>query len=160
MNIIRLNIIDPDGTVSFVAPCHMIKVITAACSRNPNNLEELLEYTRPYDPDLKHSVTNELAVFDEHNVEGETSAIRSELASRRPEEAPAFRILDSSTREVSLIPVKAGLVIFNLMAKRIIQVQNSYADVQRQDRGRVRRDGKPMRMLYRYRLPDEWQLVP
>lgn len=160
MNIIRLNIIDQSGTVSFVAPCHMMKVVTAACSRNPENLSELLDYTQDYDPTLKRNVLNGLAIFDEHNTQENISAIQAELGRAKPEHSPVFRIVDKSTRDASLTPVKAGLIIFNLLARRIIQVQNSYANLERQDRGRVRYDGKPTRLLYRYELPDEWQLVP
>jgi len=160
MNVMRFNIIDPVGTVSFVAPCHAMKVFTAACSQNPRSLQELLDYSESYDPDLKRYVLHGLAVFDEHNTKENPEAIRNVLSSTAPEGTPPFRIIDNITREVSLMPVKAGLVIFNLIAKRIIQVQNSYADIERKDRGRVRRNGKPTRMLFRYELPPDWQLVP
>jgi hypothetical protein len=67
---------------------------------------------------------------------------------------------DARTREVSLTPVKAGLVLFNLPQKRIIQVQNTYADVQREDRGRFRKAGQPTGRYYRYQLPADWTIVP
>ncbi len=156
----RFKIVDPNGAVSFVAPCHELKMIAAACSKNPRDLHELLEYTRDLDPHIKRRVVQALAVFDEHNTSDDRDMIHQALDSSRPEETPAFRIVDSKTRDASLTPVKAGLVIFNLVAKRIVQVQNSYANLQRQDRGRVRENGRPTRGFYRYRLPEEWQLVP
>ncbi len=156
----RFNVIDASGTVSFVAPCHALKVITAACAKNPSTFEQLLDYTERYDPQLKQFVLSGLAVFDEHNTETSSEAIRAALATSRPESTPPFRIIDGSTREASLEPIKAGLVIFNLAAKRIIQVQNHYANVERQDRGRVRENGEPTKRLYRYKLPDDWTLVP
>jgi hypothetical protein len=159
MNVMRFNLIDPEGTVSFVAPCHALKVLTAACARDPRDLDSLLEYTEPFDPALKPFVRNGLAVFDEHNTRENLAAIREALEHEKPRAAP-FRVLDARTREASLTPVHAGLVIFNLPAKRIVQVQNAYAEVERQDRGRVRAGGSPTERLYHYRLPEDWSLVP
>ena len=59
-----------------------------------------------------------------------------------------------------LEPVGAGLVLFNLKERRIIQVQNSYAAVKRQDRGRIHEGGEPTTRLYHYKLPADWQLLP
>lgn len=77
-----------------------------------------------------------------------------------PVDLPPFRVVDERTRQQSLKPVSTGLILFNLKARRIIQVQNSYADVLRADRGRVRQNGRPTRMLYYYTLPEEWNIVP
>jgi hypothetical protein len=52
------------------------------------------------------------------------------------------------------------LVVFNLKERRIIQVQNSYANLERRDRGRIRIDGEPTGMLFQYELPSDWMLVP
>ena len=160
MNVMRFNVVDPSGTVSFVAPCHTLKVLTAACARNPQTLSELLDYAEPYDPQLKGMVRNGLLVFDEHNTPSESSAIQSALASTPADSWPPFRIIDGNTREASLTPTRAGLVIFNLCARRIIQVQNAYANLERRDRGRIRANGLPTSKLYHYSLPDEWRLVP
>jgi hypothetical protein len=59
-----------------------------------------------------------------------------------------------------LQPVKVGLIIFNLRAKRIVQVQNSYGVLHRSDRGRYFENGQPTDRLYFYRLPSDWSLVP
>jgi hypothetical protein len=156
----RFNIIDPAGTVSFVGPCHALKILTAACSRNPETLGDLLAHAERYDRQLSRFVLDGLAVFDEHNTPDNAESIRAALVAVPPAESRPFRVLDATTREASLDAVGAGLVIFNLPAKRIIQVQNSYASVERQDRGRIRENGEPTRKLYRYRLPEEWQLLP
>lgn len=156
----RLNVIDTGGTVSFVGPCHAIKVLTAACARSPQTLSDLLQQAERYDPQLCRFVLDGLSVFDEHNTPENTESIRALLGSGPPHEAPPFRVVDDVTREVSLSPVGAGLVLFNLPAKRIIQVQNAYAAIERQDRGRVRENGQPTNRLYHYKLPDEWQVLP
>lgn len=157
MNVMRLNVVDAAGIVSFVGPSHAVKVLTAACAKNPNTLSELLDYAEPYDSQLKRWVLDGLAVFDEHHTEDDEDAVP---ASGTPELSSPFRVLGPITREASLQPVHTGLVIFNLPARRIVQVQNSYAHVQREDRGRVRRNGEPIARLYYYRLPKEWQVVP
>ncbi|HEX5497673.1 MAG TPA: hypothetical protein VFX03_00540, partial [Thermomicrobiales bacterium] len=72
----------------------------------------------------------------------------------------AFRVTDEATQHRSLEPARYGLVVFNLPARRIVQVQNSYHDLLCADRGRLRRDGRPVRAYYRYALPDDWSIVP
>jgi hypothetical protein len=160
MNVIRLTIVEEWGNVSFVAPCHSLKALVAGCSAQPETLAELLVAAKPYDARLHDYVLAGLAVFDEHNLDGRNQSIHSALATLPPYETPVFRVVDDETRKASLEPVKAGLVIFNLMEKRIIQIQNSYAEIKRIDRGRVRDGGVPTRQVYRYRLPPNWSIVP
>ena len=135
-------------------------MLVAACSRRPDTVAQLLEFTRPYDADFVTGVRGGLAVFDEHNVPENPAAFREVLSGTPSRELPPFRVLDERLRRASLEPVETGLIVINLAARRIIQIQNSYAEVLRSDRGRVRRNGKPTRLLYHYQLPAEWQLVP
>lgn len=83
-----------------------------------------------------------------------------QLRGVAPSRHPVLRVLDDETRRESLEPVSIGLVIFNLPAKRIIQVQNSYGVLKRSDRGRYFQDGQPTERLYFYRLPNDWSLLP
>ncbi|MCM8748001.1 hypothetical protein NET02_02445 [Thermomicrobiaceae bacterium CFH 74404] len=160
MTLVRFTVIDAQGAASFVGPGHAIKMFAAACSRNPRSLAELLEFTRPYDADFITEVRNGLAVFDEHNTPDDPSAFHSIIEHASPSTLPPFRVLDEVTRDLSLQPVESGLILYNLGARRIVQVVNSYGELQREDRGRIRRSGQPTRMLYHYRLPDEWAIVP
>lgn len=158
--VIRFTINDDSGAVSFVGPCHAIKMIAAACSRQPRNLNELLHYTRPYDADFVDSVRSGLAIFDEHNTPEHPEAFHRLMDEVPTSELPPFRVLDAATRKASLEPAATGLIIINLSQRRIIQVQNSYADVERTGRGRVRHGGRPTSMLYHYSLPADWRIVP
>jgi hypothetical protein len=164
MFVMRFTVIDHEGTVSFVAPCNALKALVAACSKQPSNLESLLAETTRYDTDLRDNVLNGLAVFDEHNTNGSFQQIHSALdyaeEQRSHHRVPAFRVVDATTREASLMPVKAGLVLFNLKERRIIQVQNTYDNIRRKDRGRIHRGGEPTARLYHYDLPPNWQIVP
>jgi hypothetical protein len=164
MFVMRFTVIAPEGTVSFVAPCNALKALVAACSKAPASLDALLSASCRYDNDLKHYVLNGLAMFDEHNGTGSYEQIHSALdyadEQRTHHQIPAFRVVDDVTRKASLQPVKAGLVLFNLKERRIIQVHNTYADVKRRDRGRVHEGGQPTRRLYHYELPLEWQILP
>lgn len=157
---IRLTLIDGNGAVSFVGPAHAAKMLTAACSRGPATLGDLLRIARPFDTEMIGELIEGLALFDQHNPEGNYAAIHALLASLSPTAIPPFRVVDDLTRATSLTPVSAGLILFNLTAQRIVQVQNSYSALLRQDRGRIRTDGRPTRHLYRYVLPNEWALVP
>ena len=160
VSVIRFTVIDHCGATSFVGPCHAIKMLVAACSNRPESTEQLLEFTRPYDADFISTVRGALAVFDEYNVPNNPAAFRAKLATVSSRDLPPFRVLDDRLRRASLEPVDTGLIIINLAARRIIQIQNSYAEVLRADRGRVRQNGKPTRTLYRYKLPAEWHIVP
>ncbi len=160
MYVIRFTIIDERGTSSFIGPCHVIKMFAAACSRHPSGTSQLLQYTRPFDEEFIRSVESGLAIFDEHNTDRNYVAFHGVMEVTPPVDLPPFRVVDERTRQQSLKPVSTGLILFNLKARRIIQVQNSYADVLRADRGRVRQNGRPTRMLYYYTLPEEWNIVP
>lgn len=164
MFVMRFTVVAPEGTVSFVGPCSALKALVAGCSKAPVDLEGLLVASSRYDTELKDFVLNGLAMFDEHNGRGSYDHIHSAIndadEDRTHHRIPAFRVVDDTTRQASLQPVKAGLVIFNLKDRRIIQVQNSYADVKRRDRGRIHKGGVPTNRLYHYDLPMEWQIVP
>ncbi|MDQ6693999.1 MAG: hypothetical protein M3014_06215 [Chloroflexota bacterium] len=164
MYVMRFTVIDQVGTVSFVAPCTALKALVAACARMPDNIEDLLSASTGYDSDLKSYVLNGIAVFDEHNSHGSYEQIHNALdfagEQKAHHQVPAFRVVDEVTREASLESVQAGLVIFNLKERRIVQVHNTYADVKRQDRGRIHRGGEPTDSLYSYNLPPDWQIVP
>jgi hypothetical protein len=160
MALIRFNITDRDGTASFLGPGHAIKMLVAACAGGARSASEMLELTRRYDDEFVAAVVNGLAVFDEHNLRDNTAAIENVFGALPAHDWPPFRVYNEETRRASMQPGRAGLIVFNLRARRIIQVQNSYAEIQRQDRGRVRAAGQPTRRLYHYRLPADWSLVP
>lgn len=160
MSVIRYTVTEEAGTTSFVGPGHAIKMLVAACAREPTTVRELLDYVRRYDAEFVSAVMRGLSVFDEHNIAGNTQMIERQIAQRPADSLPPFRVYNETTRAASSQPAQAGLIIFNLAARRIVQVQNSYSEIQRHDRGRVRESGKPTRTLYHYRLPSEWALVP
>ena len=160
MNVMRFTIIDGRGGVSFVAHGDALPALVKACALNAGSLEELLDGMAPYYGSLREYVLGGLAIFDERNVEGRYGAIHRALELCVPHEQPVFRVVDEVTRETSLRPVKAGAVLFNLRAKRIIQLQNTYWEINRMGRGRVF-DGMRMTAdVFSYRLPKEWALVP
>lgn len=160
MNVMRFTIIDRQGAVSFVAPCNAMKALVAACCAEPVGVEELLNKAQDYEERLAAYVLDGLAVFDEHNGPGNYTAALDALENVNPHETPVFRVVDEITRQASLQPVKAGLILFNLNEKRIIQIQNAYSEIKREDRGRVHDGGRPTGKFYRYRLPANWALVP
>jgi hypothetical protein len=156
----RFTVVDDGGTVSFVGPCHALKALAAACSRGASDHRGLLGLLGDYDGGLSERWITGLMVFDEHNTPKDSRAVRQWLEELEPAEAPPFRVVDDITRRASLQPVRYGLVVFNLIARRIVQVQNSYDNLKRADRGRVRIAGEPTRRLYNYELSDEWSIVP
>jgi hypothetical protein len=157
----RYTIIDARGGVSFVAPVGSLKPMIAACSHRPASVGELLRALAPYDDQVARDVASALAVFDEH-ITPETPERLHRLLDDAPEQAPpVFRVLDDRTRAASLKAARGGLVLFNLTARRIVQVHNNALRVRRRDRGRVRSGGVPLAgHLYSYELPEDWSLVP
>jgi hypothetical protein len=137
-----------------------LPALAKACAHNPPTLEQLLDATAPYYAGLREQVLNGLAMFDERNVEGHYEAIHQALDLCAPYEQPVFRVVDDRTREASLSPVKAGAVVFNLRAKRIIQIQNTYREIRRRGASRVFDGTRMTNEVFSYQLPGEWALVP
>lgn len=160
MNLLRFTVVDPEGTVSFIAHGDALPALLKACASNPQTLDELLTLADQYFRGLYDQVTNGLVVFDERNTPGHYEAIHQALAFCQPHEQPVFRVVDEVTREMSLRPVKAGAIIFNLRAKRIVQLQNSYYQIARSGRGRIFDGSTFTDHVFSYRLPAEWALVP
>ncbi|HEV7214791.1 MAG TPA: hypothetical protein VGP33_06665 [Chloroflexota bacterium] len=157
---IRLTVVDEEGTVSFVAHASAAVALTAACSHNPTTLRDLLDASQRYDRALRERVLNGLAIFDEHNLPGELSHIHSQLDQLPPRKTPVFRVLDSVTREASLRPVRTGVVLYNLPARRIVQIENTYEPLA--PSGEVNyHNGRFLSIrLLPYQLPADWLIVP
>ena len=161
--VMRFTVVDADGAMSFVAPGHALKMLTAACSHHPANHRALLGFAEEYDPRLAGGILKALSRIDAERSDQTApndAVAPAQFGGGDGEDAAPFRVVDEATRRRSLEPARAGLVVFNLPAKRIVQIQNSYADLRRKDRGRLRRDGRPVRALYSYELPAEWSIVP
>ena len=161
-DVMRFTVIDPRGRVSFVASCSTLEALVAACAstNQPRTLEQLLRSAEPFVGDLAEHVLSGLAVFDEHNSPANYRWVHAALDYCTPQEAPVFRVVDPRTEEVSLSPVRAGVVVFNLLAKRIVQIQNTYSEIRRKGRVRVLRNNQPTDRVHRYELPPDWSLVP
>ncbi|HEY7037065.1 MAG TPA: hypothetical protein VH482_37430 [Thermomicrobiales bacterium] len=156
----RFTVVDQSGTISFPGPPHALKALAAGCSAGVEDHLALLQSLATFDADLSAAVSNGLAVFDEHVVSTNPDSIRVWLAHADDEDRRPLRVVDEATRRISLEPLRLGVVIFNLKARRIVQVQNSYAELLRADRGRVRVDGRPTARIYRYTLPSDWLILP
>lgn len=114
-------------------------------------------------PETEASVEDAGSLVEDENAEityEELGRIQRDIVAKAEAYHPVFRVTDAQTREKSQEPAGAGLIIFNLKAKRIIQVQNSFSHLRSSDRGRYHEDGKPTERLYFYRLPSDWHIVP
>jgi hypothetical protein len=160
VQLMRFTIIDRTGKVSFVGPCMALEALVAACSRQPQTLGELLDAAAPYNSALREVVLSGLAVFDEHNTPTNHRNILAALDYCRPADLPVFRVVEDRTQEAALTPVKAGVVVFNLVDRRIVQIQNTYSEIRRRGRVRIMEDGRPTNRVRRYELPPDWSLVP
>lgn len=142
----RYTIVDADGAASFVGPGYLLKMLAAAASRGPAMVEQLLEIVGEFDPEYAGRVARALAGDDDGEWPEDVE---------RP-----FRAVNDADSRRALEPARSGLVVFNLDARRIVQIQNTYADLKRADRGRMRRNGRPVQVYYQYELPEEWTIVP
>jgi len=156
----RFTIVDTDGTISFIGPGHGLKMLAAGCSQGALTHRDLLCCLDGLDGHLAASVRGGLSLFDEHCLSGDPETVQRWIAARESLAGETFRVLDDTTLAASLQPTRLGLVIFNLGTRRIVQVQNSYGALMRRDRGRIRRDNRPIQQYYRYELPSDWSIVP
>ncbi len=158
VDIMRFTVVDDRETVSFIAPGRALKMCAAGCSRHAKDCRDLIHKIADYDALLARRLMNGLT-SDHEELPGVADDMRGPANVGAPE-PQVFRVMTAEQRRKSTEPVDAGLVLFNLPAKRIVQVQNSYADLQRQDKGRLWRDGRPVRAFYSYELPADWTIVP
>jgi hypothetical protein len=162
-DVMRFTVIDDAGGVSFIAPCRTLDALVAACAAGPLTLAALLDAASRFEPELRDHVQSGLAVFDEHNTREHHVSIHSALELLRPADLPVFRVLDDRTRQASLQPARAGVIIFNLADKRIVQIHNTYHEIRREGRIRVARAEGAVTgggRVHRYQLPPDWSLVP
>ncbi len=160
MGLMRFTIVDTTSTVSFIGPDRALHALVAGCAQGADSIGDLLDRAAPFVRDLRERVLSGLAVFDEHNSEGNTRWIHAAFDYCKPEEVPVFRVLDDRTRDMSLSPVWAGAVVYNLKSRRIIQIQNTYSDIKRKGRLRVLEGAAPGNRIQRYELGPEWTVVP
>jgi len=137
-----------------------MKMLTAGCAKEPADFWELMEAVGQYDQVFARTVIDGVRIFDEHNTRDDHSEIVTRIDESKSRDDPPIRVLDEITRRRSLEPIGAGLVVFNLVARRIIQVQNSYAELEPKGRGRLREQGRPVQRLYHYALPATWTILP
>jgi hypothetical protein len=156
----RFTVVDPRSTISFVGDGFLMLPLVAACASNPRSLAEMLARVDQIDRRLRDPVLSGLAVFDEHNVEGNYTAIHRALENFEGEEEPVFRVVDDLTRQRSLEPTKTGLLIFNLKDHRIVQVLNHFYAVERSGEVHLHNGSRYSRRTVSYELPESWSIVP
>jgi hypothetical protein len=159
-DVIRLTVLDERGTVSLIAHGAAAGSLTAACAHDPRTLDELLVASKRYDRGLRDLVVRGLAIFDEHNLPDDMRAIHAQLRELPPRQTPVFRVLDEVTRNASLTPVRAGVVIFNLRAKRIVQIEYTYDPLTRAGEVNYHNGHFLSKRLLSYELPSTWSIVP
>ncbi len=160
MGLMRFTIVDEHATISFIGPDRALHALVAGCANGATSIDDLLNRVAPFVRDLRDRVLSGLAVFDEHNSEGNIRWIHAAFDYCKPEETPVFRVLDDRTRDMSLSPVWAGAVVYNLKSRRIVQIQNTYSDIKRKGRLRVLEGAAPGNRIQRYELGPEWTVVP
>jgi len=156
----RFTIVDPSGAVSFVGDGFYLLPLVAACASNPTSLRDMLTHVDDIDRRVRRHVLSGLAVFDEHNVEGDYAAIRAQLEAADEAREPVIRVGDEVTRQRSLEPTKTGLIIFNLKDQRIVQVLNHFYAVERSGDVHLHNGQRYSRRTVHYSLPDSWSIVP
>lgn len=151
----RFNVIDEQGTVSFLGPRHGSKMVAAACGANHRSVESMLTYLEALDEVWATEIARGLREFDARHAGRNGGEAALDLDWHEP-----FRVIDAETRAQSMRISSLGLFVVNLRERRIVQVDNRSTDLAKAGKGRVRRNGKPTRMLFRYDLSPEWDLVP
>jgi len=126
MNLVRFTIVDRDGAVSFVYDGGILATLLEACVAGASSLANFLDLTARRNARLREYVSCGLAVFDEHNVSDNYQSIHEAIKHFESDEWPVFRVVDEVTREASLRPTRTGVIVFNLVERRIVQMHNGY----------------------------------
>jgi hypothetical protein len=129
MNLMRFTIVDSTGVVSFVFDGAALNGLLKACAEAGPTRESFQGALRRHAPRVEEHLSCGLAVFDEHNSASNAGAIHAAIEHFPSEEWPVFRVVDEVTREASLRPTRAGVIVFNLTERRIVQIQNSYLEI-------------------------------
>jgi len=159
-SMMRFTIVEAERAISFIAPPTALAILVACCARNPSGIDALLVAVEREDRQLVEQVRSGLAVFDEHNAYGDFQHVHNALAADPDLYQPVFRVVDDVTQAASLQPYQWGLVVFNVTQKRIIQGQNTYAEVRRQGHVPTFPEESPDGRQRIYRLPAQWRIVP
>ena len=129
MNLMRFTVVGNDGSVSFVYDGAALDALIRACADGPGTVGEFFTAAARRVPAVGEHVTCGLAVFDEHNAPGAYIPIHEAIKHFPSDEWPVFRIVDDVTREGSLRSTRTGVIVFNLVERRVVQIQNSYAEI-------------------------------
>ncbi|MGI8824593.1 MAG: hypothetical protein ACR2JC_02910 [Chloroflexota bacterium] len=156
----RFTVVDTRGTVSFVGDGFLIYPLLAACSSNPTSTIEMLQRADQIDKRLRNHIMAGLFIFDEHNVDGDYTAIHQSLTLTNGSDEPVFRVVDELTRERSLEPTKTGLIIFNLKDRRIVEMLNHFYRIERSGEAHLHNGKRYSRRTVGYELPASWSIVP
>jgi len=156
----RFTIVDPRGAICFVGDGFLLLPLVAACAANPPSLADMLARVDQIDRRLRNRILAGLAIFDEHNVEGNYTAIHHALEQVEPDAEPVFRVVDDITRNRSLEPTRTGLIIFNLKDHRIVQVINHFYAIERSGEVHLHNGERYSRRTVAYSLPESWSIVP
>jgi hypothetical protein len=156
----RFTIVDPRGTVSFVGDGFLMLPLVAACSANPRTLGDMLDRADQIDRRVRFEVLRGLAMFDEHNVEGNYTSIHRTLEQSTVVSEPVIRVVDDVTRQRSLQPTHTGLILFNLKDRRIVQMLNHFYAVERSGEVHLHNGERYSRRTVSYQLPESWSIVP
>src|SRR5688500_15813584 len=101
-SMIRITIIDSTYSISFGAGGYLAKMVVAACSRNPSDLDALLGYLAAYDAVAVEAIRHGLNHFDEFCLPGDAEACQRWLDGGGVADGKPFRLLDPKLREASL----------------------------------------------------------
>jgi hypothetical protein len=162
MSLMRYTIVQDDGGISFVGDEYMAPALVAACATNPMTYQSMLDAAHEYDRRPRDEVRRALSIFDEHNVPDDYDTIHRDLAHASDGRGymSAFRIVDEKTRQASVQPAKAGVIIFNLKRRRIVQMQSDTAEVERSGQAQHHNGHGWTQRVHAYELPDSWRIVP
>ena len=110
----RVNVIEPDRTVSFVVDAETLPRIVAASSADPSTFDQLLVATEAYQRGFASQVMDALMDFDRATAGEDDDAVRSQIEAGRFD---AFEAADAALAE--RVANGDGVMSIDLAAKTI-----------------------------------------
>jgi hypothetical protein len=152
----RLTIHDSQQTISLFTDRDMATRFLAACSANPNTLEELLLATEVYQRGIATWLMGQLMEFDKAwRQQGSAYLQRAFDTATEGESRPLiFEVVDELTKRTAFDPSEGALMVLDLPERRI----RLTADLQIPREGHVLvRDGRQLTdRTITYILPQSW----
>jgi hypothetical protein len=159
--LVRVTIVDPEQTISFVADEETMLCFVAGCSSNPTNLGELLLATEIYRHGVATRLMAELMEFDKTFRREGLQFIQASISTARAAGKAlktTFQVVDEVTDQEAMVPRVIELVVLDLGQQSICASEGLEIPVSHEVT--IRSNEVLTDKKVTYILPHHWSITP